>query len=186
MIDSPVKHKFSLQDVILMEESGILGPEEHVELLEGELIDMSPINLQHANCVVLLDRFFNSILDRNAYIIMTQNPVFITENTILQPDVVIAKFDEKLLNGEYVKPKNVELLIEVSDSTYNYDKTKKLKIYAESGIREYWIVNLREKQIEVHKSPRSTAYTSVETFSGSLNTPFGPSLTVQDILPKGK
>ncbi len=185
MIDSPVKHKFSLQDVILMEESGILGPEEHVELLEGELIDMSPIHPPHAICMNNLTRYFVKNTHENEWIVSVQNPVYISDLTVLEPDLVVARYAEELLADRYITPSDIKLLIEVSDATYPFDKGRKLEIYAESGITEYWIVNLREKRLEVHKSPRSTTYTSIETFTGSLSTPFGPSLNVQDILPKG-
>lgn len=183
MIESLTKHKFSLRDVILMEESGVLGPETRVELLDGELIDMSPIYPPHAICVNNLTRLFIQNTS-NDLIVSVQNPFYIADHTVLEPDLVVARSSEKLLKNELIKPIDTELLIEVSDSTYQQDKHKKLEVYAEAGVKEYWIVNIQSKQIEIHKEPKGKQYTSILIKNGAVSTTFGFSFEVLDVLAK--
>jgi len=184
MIQAQARHKFTVEDVMLMEKAGILGSDERIELIDGELIDMSPILPPHANCMTLLTRLFYANLNQQDYIISTQNPVKNTNESILEPDLVITKFHDSLLKNQFTTPNDIELLIEVSDSTYKSDKGRKLEIYAESGVKEYWIVNIPDKQIEVHQNPEGNKYTSIQLVSGELKASLGFSFLVKEILPR--
>ncbi len=183
MIQTPTKHKFTVEDVMLMEKAGILGADERIELIDGELVGMSPILPPHAITVNNLNRLLiqNTTDD---IIVSVQNAFFISNNTILEPDLVIAKSSEKLLSNELIKPNDAEIVIEVSDSTYKTDKGRKLEIYAASGVKEYWIVNIGEQQIEVHTAPEGQKYTSIKLVSGELHTSLGFTFQVKGILPK--
>lgn len=184
MIESPTKHRFSLNDVLLMEKSGILEPEARIELIEGELIDMSPIYPSHAICVNNLTRMLIEHTNDQAYIVSIQNPFHISDQMVLQPDVVVAHYEERLLTDQYITPEKAAVIIEVSDSTYPMDVGRKLEIYASSGVKEYWIVNLNEQRLEVYTQPSSKAYQKVEMYREDFDTHFGFSLNVPSILPK--
>jgi len=182
MIESLTKHKFSVQDLILMEQAGVFSQDSRIELLEGEIIDMSPILPSHAICVNNLTRLFIQNTNEE-FIVSIQNPLHVSDFTMLEPDLVIAHSSEKLLKNELIKPTDTELVIEVSDTTYQKDKIRKLNLYAEAGVKEYWIVNLQEKQIEVHKKPQKKQYTSIRLVTGTISSPFGFSFEVQGVLP---
>lgn len=184
MIQTTTKHKFTVEDVMLMEKSGILGADESIELIDGELIDMSPILPPYANCMTLLTRLFYANLSQSEYIISSQNPVKMTNESILEPDLVVTKYADSLLKNQFITPHDIVLLVEVSDSTYKIDKGRKLEIYAESGVKEYWIVNIAEKQIEIHTAPEGKKYTSINLVAGELKTSLNFTFQVGSILPQ--
>lgn len=183
MITSPITHKFTVNDVIVMEEAGVLHPEERFELLNGEIMDMSPIHPSHANCVTLLNRLFTRNLSPEAYIVSIQNPVKLSDISVLQPDVTIAYYRQELLHNEFIRPLDVALIIEVADSTYHFDRSNKLSAYAEAGVGEYWIVNLSKRQIEVYLGPEAGKYAKAVTYLDVFDTSLGFPLKVADILP---
>jgi Uma2 family endonuclease len=137
--------------------------EHHVELLEGEIVSMSPINPGHSNAVRELNEW--SVL--NAPLaevqIQGQDPVGIPElDSVPQPDLVWIR------RGKYrrKRPKSadVRLLVEVADTSLAQDRGRKARIYAEAGVPDYWIVNLRDECIEVHRDPLGDTYRSMTVF----------------------
>ena len=183
MITTPTKHKFTVESLLLMEQAGIFPPEQRIELLSGEIIDMSPINAPHAYCVTLLNRFFTRQLSPDLYIVSIQNPMQLSSYSLPQPDVVVAHFREAL-NQHYIQASDVVLLIEVADTSYDYDRHIKLKEYASAGIPEYWIVNLPKQQIEVYTHPEEDEYRQIKIHKKSFETSLGHTLSFKEILPK--
>lgn len=177
------KHRFTVDDVYLMVDNGILPPNQRVELINGELIDMSPINLPHASSVTKLDRFFSRHLSQDKYIILVQNPILLSEYSLPEPDLAITFYREELLENEHTQPQDIVLLIEVADSSYCYDRNVKYPLYATEGIPVYWIVNLNEQQIEVYTHPEGDEYTQARTYRDDFEV-FGATITPHDIFPK--
>lgn len=184
MIATPTRHKFTVESLLLMEQAGIFPPDQRMELLSGEVIDMSPINAPHAYCVTLLNRFFTRQLPPDLYIVSIQNPIQLSVHSLPQPDVVIARFREGLLDQEHIQAKDIVLLIEVADSSYEYDRHIKFKEYAQAGIPEYWIVNLPQRQIEVYTQPKEDRYTQTKIRKEAFDTSLGHSLSPVEILPR--
>ncbi|MEM8965902.1 MAG: Uma2 family endonuclease [Bacteroidota bacterium] len=184
MIAAPVRHRFSVNDLLLMEDSGIFTPDQRVELIDGEIIDMSPINQPHAACLLKLSRFFSQHFPLEKYIISQQNPIELSKQSLPQPDLVIADFRPELLEGERIIPSDIVLLVEIFDSTYSYDRNKKYTQYAMAGIPVYWIVNLNQQQVEVYSQPDGDQYQKAEVHRESYE--FLDSLTISpdDIFPK--
>ncbi|MEO0330103.1 MAG: Uma2 family endonuclease [Bacteroidota bacterium] len=184
MISTPVRHRFSVNDLLLMEDSGIFTPDQRVELIDGEIIDMSPINQPYAACLLKLSRFFSQHFPLEKYIISQQNPIELSKQSLSQPDLVIADFRPELLEGERIIPSDIVLLVEISDSTYSYDRNKKYTQYAMAGIPVYWIVNLNQQQVEVYSQPDGDQYQKAEVHRESYE--FLDSLTISpdDIFPK--
>jgi Uma2 family endonuclease len=181
MFDTPTKHKFTVASLVLMEEAGILPPDHRTELLNGELIDMSPIKAPHAYCVTQLTRFFYQHLSANEYLISVQNPVQLSEYALPQPDVVVAHYRAKGYFDRHIQPSDVALLVEVADSTYRYDRHTKLSEYAAAGVPEYWIVNINERQLEVYTQPEGNYYKQAIIEKYSWVTALGPTLAVETL-----
>lgn len=183
MISHPIRHRFSVDDLLLLEKSGVFAPDQRIELIDGEIIDMSPINQPHAACVRKLIRFCQQNLPLDSYILDAQNPLQLNEHTLPQPDLIIAHYRSELLADEHIRPRDVALLIEVSDSTYRYDQTVKLAQYAEAGIPSYWIVNLNQQQIEVYTQPSNDHYLHHEIHNQAVEMLEGIIISPDDILP---
>jgi len=163
---STVAH-FSLKHYEHMVEVGAFsGPfEKRLELLRGEIVEMTPIGIQHANIVTLLTDWSYDVTPHDKITIRAQNPIRIsTSDSEPQPDIVWAK---RAKYTQHPEPKDVLLLIEVADSSLEADRGDKLSVYAEASIADYWIVNLLEEQIEVHRDPSGRGYKSKSIHRGN-------------------
>jgi Uma2 family endonuclease len=152
------RRKFTVEQYYQMAETGILAPDERVELLEGEIIPMAPIGPRHLLCVNKLTRYLNSQLDESV-MVNTQNPIRLDDFSEPQPDVSLIKDAEQLT--EVPSSAATILAIEVADSTLDRDRTIKQKAYANAKIPEYWIVNLPEDVVEVYRDPVGDEYQTV-------------------------
>ena len=137
-----------------MAEVGILSDDDHVELLNGEIIQMSPIKSKHAGHVNRIDAFLKQQLGKQA-IIAIQNPVQLSEFSEPEPDIAILNYQSDYYITQHPQVVDVIILIQVSLSTEDLDRQVKLPLYAEAGIREYWIVNLNKKHLEVYREPNA-------------------------------
>ena len=166
-----------------MIDNGILSPDQRVELINGELIDMSPINPPHAGSVTRLDRFFSRHLAQDEYIIRVQNPILLSDYSLPEADVAITYYREALLEDEHPTAQDIVILIEVADTTYRSDRNIKAPLYAAEGISVYWIVNLNKQQVEVYSRPQNGEYTQIDIHSDDFEV-FDTTITLHDIFPK--
>ncbi|MEM1358193.1 MAG: Uma2 family endonuclease [Bacteroidota bacterium] len=130
----------------LMVKAGLLEENQRVELLYGKIIPINPVGRFHAACVSNLQEYFILRLQKQ-FTYRTQDPVAILDDTEPEPDFVIAKRDEENYLSGHPEAEDIIVLMEVSDTTLEKDKRFKLHIYAEAKVREYWIINLVERQI---------------------------------------
>ena len=151
------QHRFSVKDYHRMAETGVLRPDARVELLAGRIIDMSPIGPFHGGVVGRLTRLFNQ-LSQNRWLVWPQNPLRLDDHSEPEPDVMLLKPAADDYTSRHPQPDDVFLLIEVSDTTLEYDRTEKLPAYGRAGVAEVWIVNLNETTIEVYREPNFTGY----------------------------
>lgn len=151
-----VKRLISTEDYYKMAEIGMLKPDERVELINGEIYTMSPIGSRHAAVVNQLNRILGQI-DSND-IISIQNPVRVDEMNEPEPDIAVLKFREDLYARSHPVPGDVLVIMEISDTSYEFDLQVKLPVYASCGIAVYWIVNLSENRIEVYENPVQSTY----------------------------
>ena len=154
--------RFTVDEYHRMAEAGILHEDDRVELIHGEIIQMSPIGNHHAAIVSRLNMLLAPRLAPQ-YIINVQNPVLINSNSEPEPDIAVLPFRDDYYAEGGVTPANVLLLIEVSDSTLRYDRNRKLPLYAEAGIAEVWIIDVNKRQLEVYRQPDGDRYQSVKT-----------------------
>ena len=169
-----------------MAEVGILGPEERVELIEGEIICLSPIGSHHAACVnALTRRLLQGVGDRA--VLSPQNPVRLLPDTEPQPDVVLLRPPEGHYWEQHPQPADAVLVVEVSETSYPYDRRVKLRLYARAGVPEVWIVDLARGRVEVFREPGPNDYASTQTVEpgGTIAPAAFPdvSLAVDEILP---
>ncbi len=157
------RRRFSVGEYYAMAEAGILGPDERVELLDGEIVVMAPIGNRHAFCVDWLTRFWILALAELA-IVRIQNPVRLNDSSEPEPDITLLAWRDDFYASAHPGPQDVLLLIEVADSTADSDRNEKLPLYARAGIPEVWIVNLRDRRVEVYTEPDGVGYNSVRYY----------------------
>jgi Uma2 family endonuclease len=145
-----------------MVEAELFVEGERVELIHGDLIEMSPIYITHISTLNRPVWMLSNALGKQV-ILSVQNPVQLSEDSLPQPDVAVFRFQEEFYSEQHAKPEDILLIIEVADSSLRYDQRVKSKLYGTAGIADYWIVNLPERQIEVYREPRPNGYRTVTT-----------------------
>ena len=153
------KRWFTVAQFNRMGEAGILTEDDRVELIAGEIIEISPIGKRHAACVDRLVELFSERLQRRA-IIRVQSPIVLDDYSEPQPDIALLKRREDFYESALPAPEDVLLVVEVSDTTLEYDRQVKVPLYARAGIMEVWVVNLMDEQVEIYTNPTGGAYQS--------------------------
>ena len=151
---------FNVDEYQRMLEAGILSEDDHVELIDGEIIKMSPIGSRHVACVNRLNATLNRKIGEQV-IISIQNPVRLDNYSEPEPDIALLKPREDFYAQSLPTPADVLLIIEVADASVNLDRRVKLPLYARAGIPEVWLVNLPEDRVESHSEPVNGAYQSI-------------------------
>ncbi len=157
MAVQPKRYRFTTADYHRMAEAGILHEDSRVELIEGEIVEMSPIGDRHVGCVNVLTDLLADVVRREA-LISVQNPIRLSADGEPQPDIALPR---RGAPRAVPTPEDVLLVIEVAQSSLRYDRAVKLPLYARHGIPEVWIVNLGEGVVEVYRTPEGEAYRSV-------------------------
>ena len=154
-------HRFTSRQYYRMAETGVLRPDARVELLDGQIFNMSPIGPSHGGAVKRLNDFFSN-LSHDHWLLAVQDPIALDDFSEPQPDLMLLKRAPDFYEKRHPGPDDVFLLIEVSDSTLVFDHEQKLPLYGRAGIREVWIVNLPEQTVEVYREPHFQGYASSE------------------------
>jgi len=140
-----------------MAETGVLRPDARVELLNGEIIDMSPIGPFHGGLVNRLIRIYGK-LSNGRWQASAQNPLRLDDHSEPEPDFMLLKPSPDDYTSRHPQPDEVFLLVEVADASLDYDREEKLPAYGHAGVCEVWIVNLRDQSLEVYREPHFTGY----------------------------
>ena len=156
----PPRHRFTVDEYYAMAEVGILAENDRVELLDGDIIAMPPIGDWHAASVDLFNNRLSPLLQGRA-IVRVQGPTRLNNISEPLPDVMLLRWREDFYRGGHPSPADVLLLIEVSDTTIDYDRNDKLSAYARAGIREVWIVTRQDRRIEAYTEPTDGGYSNV-------------------------
>ena len=181
-IDLPTR-RFSVDEYRLLAKTGILTEDDRVELLYGEIVEMSPINEPHAHCVDLLAEYF-ILHHHNEAIVRVQNPVIISDHSQPEPDLVLAHRKEGGYKKIHPRPEDVWLIVEVADSSLEKDRVVKQSLYASAGIPEYWLVNLEDSCIEMFAEPEDDTYARVAIFrpGETIESQWGKGLEVSSVI----
>jgi len=150
-------YKFTAEQYQLMGKAGVFHPETRVELINGEIVIMSPIGLKHSVTINRLTRFLIKNIDE-AGIVSIQNSFRIPDYSEPEPDIVILRPRDDFYANKFPLPEDILLIIEVADSSLKYDRTTKLSLYAEHNISEYWIANLERDILEIYRQPQNKTY----------------------------
>ncbi|MFN6480329.1 Uma2 family endonuclease [Nostoc sp. DedQUE07] len=161
-----LRRKFTVEQYQKMIESGILTEDDRVELIRGEIIEMSPIGTKHAACVNRLINLLVQLLGKRV-IVAAQNPVALNDNSQPQPDVALLKLRDDFYATAHPQPQDIFLLIEVADSTIEYDREEKIPLYTQANIIEVWLVDINEEIMEVYQQPTAAGYQLMQKFASS-------------------
>jgi Uma2 family endonuclease len=157
------RRRFTLDEYHRMGETGILHEDSRVELIEGEIIEMSPIGSRHAATVARIQALFAERLQRRA-IVWTQNPLLMPRHeSEPQPDVILLDHRADFYASALPEPRDVRLLVEVADSSLAYDRHTKIPLYALAGVEEVWIVDVDHRRVEIHRGPGARRFRDVRT-----------------------
>ena len=173
------RHRLTVRDYHRLAEAGILGEDDRVELLEGQLVDISPIGPRHALTIDVLNRLLPAALGEQAWL-RVQNPIVLNDASEPQPDLAVVRHPWSGYPDAHPRPPDILLLIEVADSSLEFDQGAKLELYAKAGIREFWVVDLTRNCVLVHREPSEGAYRSVSKIdmSGMLEIEALPGVAI--------
>ncbi|MEW6126178.1 MAG: Uma2 family endonuclease [Acidobacteriota bacterium] len=154
--------RFSVADFNAMIEAGVLKEDDRVELIEGEIVEMSPIGTAHSSCVKRLNALLAQRIAQHA-ILSVQDPVQASGFSQPQPDIALLKYRADFYAARHPLPKDILLVIEVADSTVVYDREVKMPLYARAKIAQAVLIDLSSQVIEVYSRPVKGKYTRVQT-----------------------
>jgi Uma2 family endonuclease len=173
MTAAPARHQFTVDDLQQLVAAGVIDDDDRVELIEGDLIDMSPINEPHAQTVDTLNELLMPAVRRDARV-RVQNPVRLSDLTMVEPDIAIVRRQQ--YRTSHPRPDDVLLLIEVADTTLSFDLTTKASLYARAGVPELWVADANARIVHRHRQPEESTYRLVEQLG------LGDTITI-DALP---
>jgi len=151
------KRRFTVEEFRRMDEAGIFDPEARVELLDGEVIEMSPIGTRHAGCVNRLIYHFVTRLGARA-VVAPQNPIQIGNFSQPQPDVVVLRPRPDFYGDQHALPPDVLLAVEVADTSLRFDLRRKAPLYTAGGLPEVWVVDVAGGVVHVFRAGAHTEH----------------------------
>jgi Uma2 family endonuclease len=177
---------WTIQEYHHIVEAGIFHPEERVELIAGQIIRMSAKGTAHTAAVRRTARVLRHLLENQAEV-YTQDPIQLDDSSEPEPDIAVVRIDSLDYADHHPTPLEVYLIIEVADSSLRYDCEPKAKAYAQSGIADYWVLDVNERKLHVFREPTQEGYQSEVILSeeASLSPLQFPTLVIalQDMLP---
>lgn len=186
MVVEIARRLFTLEEYNHMIKSGLFHEDEHIELIRGEVVQMASLGPKHLVCVARLNRLLYELLGRSAQIWVQSSIELPAQASSPEPDILVLKWRDDDYAGKRPTPDDALLVIEVADSSLDYDRKVKTALYAEAGIQEMWIVNLQEGVVEVYSEPAGSAYRHVRVLArgATLELPAGltGTLSVDDVL----
>jgi Uma2 family endonuclease len=173
------RRRFTVDEYCRMTEAGILTAEDRVELIEGEIVQMAAIGVEHAFAVGAFNRLLGAALGDRA-ILWPQNPVRLSDSTMPQPDILLLQPPIDRYRMRHPRPEDVLLAIEVADTTHRYDRLVKMPLYARAGIPEAWLADLPGEALEVYRQPSPAGYQRVARIArdGIVGPEVFPDVTV--------
>lgn len=163
-LDQPqvLRHRITVDAYYRMGEAGIIAPDARVELIEGEIIDMAPMGSAHASVVSMLNQRLVTALASRAEV-RCQLPIQLDEHSQPEPDIALLKHRADFYRGGHPSAADVLLVIEVADTSLEFDRAVKVPLYARHGIAEVWLVDLQNRLLTVHREPKDGIYRNIRT-----------------------
>ncbi|MBI2864883.1 MAG: Uma2 family endonuclease [Chloroflexi bacterium] len=157
------RRRFTVEEYHRMAEAGILGEDDRVELIEGEITEMTPIGRLHAATVNRLIKLFVTIFGDDA-VVGAQNPIVLDEHSEPQPDIALLRPKADFYASGHPTPEDVFFLVAVACSSADPDRRIKVPLYARKGIAECWLVDLEQETITVYRDPAADGYRTARVF----------------------
>jgi Uma2 family endonuclease len=166
-------------------EAGILSEDDRVELIEGELVEMTPIGSRHAACVKRLNQLLSQQVGQHA-LVSVQDPIRLGERSEPEPDLAVLRPRADFYASAHPGAEDALLIVEVAEASLDYDRAVKLPLYARFGIPEVWLVDLVGERIEVYRHPTPQGYQEAQRLRrgerASSQSVSGLELAVDEIL----
>jgi Uma2 family endonuclease len=162
MVAHAARRLFTVDEYHQMAEAGILGEDDRVELIEGEIVEMSPIGWDHASVVNRLNEIL-VVMFRDVATVSPQNPIRLSRITEPEPDIVLIRRGYTPSPPAPPGAPDIVLVVEVADSSLAYDRRTKMPLYARSGVAEAWLVDVSPGTITVFRDPTPEGYESSST-----------------------
>jgi Uma2 family endonuclease len=182
----PESRRWTVEEFHRLAETGVFGPEERLELIDGDIVCMSPQNPPHSTAAVLTEAELARVF-RRGYHLRGQKPLVLGTAAEPEPDIAVVRGSARDFRRQH--PTTAALVVEVADSSLDYDRGPKAALYARAGIPEYWILNVPERVLEVHRDPDAGAgvYRSTDRLgeSQAISPLAAPSavIRISDLLP---
>jgi Uma2 family endonuclease len=157
------RHLFSVDEYDRMIETGILTRDDHVELLEGEIVEMPPIGSHHAGTLNRITSLLFRVLGSDRAVVSVQSPIKLSGRSEPQPDVAVLHPRDDFYSDSHPVPADIQMLIEVADSSLQSDRQIKIPLYADAGVAEVWLVDLTNSAVTVYSSPAAGHYQDERT-----------------------
>jgi Uma2 family endonuclease len=157
------RYRFTVKEFDRMAEADVLAPDSRVELLDGDILHMPPIGARHAACVKTLNFLFGPLAGRGSALLSVQDPVRLGDADEPCPNVALLRPRSDRYRAGHPTAAEMLLLVEVSDSTLQYDLGQKVPLYARAGVPEVWVVDLIHDKLLVHRDPGPDGYRTVTT-----------------------
>jgi Uma2 family endonuclease len=165
----PARYKFTLEAYHRLGEMGFFGEDDRIELLEGEIVEMTPIGRLHAACVNRVMRRLEGLGQRA--VVSVQNPLLVGDSELL-PDIVLLSYRDDFYAAKAAAAEDALLIIEVADSSLHYDQTVKAPLYAQAGVPELWVIDRNDDLVWVHLESSDKGYLSIKAHQrGACITP---------------
>lgn len=176
-----IRHRFSAEDFHRMAEAGILGEDDRVELLRGEVVELSPVGKRHAYVVNTLVDLLSPLRDRA--VLSVQNPLGLSPDTEVYPDLALLQPPRTRYRDRLPEAKDALLVVEVAETSLDHDLKVKLPLYAQAGVPEVWVVDLEGKRVLVHRKPEGGGYREAEALGPGARLSFhGVEIPAEELL----
>ncbi|MEO7717655.1 MAG: Uma2 family endonuclease [Capsulimonas sp.] len=185
--NAPAPHRWTREDYYRLGDLGFFPPDVRVELIDGEIIEtMSPQKTPHTVTLHAVVHALRAAFGGDTYI-REQSPMTLADTSEPEPDILVAQGTFHDYKDRHPGPAETHLLVEVSDSTLAYDRTRKAALYAAASVTEYWIADVSARTLEVRRLPQSGAYQETEIYDATQTvTPLAApaaSILVGDLFP---
>ena len=162
----PSRKRWTRTECASLEASGLLD-QQHLELVEGELIDKAGKKRPHVNALTLMHARLQSVF--GARFVNPNAPIDVSPednpSNAPEPDIIVLNRDFSHFRSANPSPQDLHLVVEVADTTLNFDLTVKAALYARAGIAEYWVLDVQGRRLIVHRHPQSGKYATILVYN---------------------